>query len=68
MVYKVVKPVYGITQAGRRWQRTLFPWMLEQGFTQCQSDPCVFYKERPGEKGTEKLIVGVYVDDLWQLY
>ena len=25
MICKVVKPVYGMAQAGRRWQRTLFP-------------------------------------------
>ena len=25
---KVEKPVYGMAQAGRRWQRSLFPWML----------------------------------------
>ena len=27
-ICKVEKPVYGMAQAGRRWQRSLFPWML----------------------------------------
>ena len=25
---RVEKPVYGMAQAGRRWQRTIFPWLL----------------------------------------
>eukprot|EP00965_Chrysotila_dentata_P024096 798626-Pleurochrysis_carterae.AAC.1 len=41
-VCKVVKPIYGMAQAGRRWQRSLFPWLLQWGFTQCTTDPCVF--------------------------
>ena len=36
MVAKVVKPIYGMSQAGRRWQRTLFPWMKEQGFVHAE--------------------------------
>eukprot|EP00965_Chrysotila_dentata_P257101 6212767-Pleurochrysis_carterae.AAC.3 len=45
-VCKVVKPIYGMAQAGRRWQRSLFPWLLQWGFTQCSTDPCVFTAER----------------------
>ena len=41
-VFRIKKPVYGMAQAGRRWQRTLFPWMLAHGFTQNASDECVF--------------------------
>ena len=45
---KVVKPIYGMAQAGRRWQRSLFPWLMskELGFTQSFHDPCVFIKNR----------------------
>eukprot|EP00965_Chrysotila_dentata_P096421 3186535-Pleurochrysis_carterae.AAC.1 len=39
-VCQVVKPVYGMAQAGRRWQRSLFPWLRDWGFRQCESDPC----------------------------
>ena len=78
-VCKVVKPVYGMAQAGRRWQRTLFPWLRgEDGvaggnLTQCESDPSVFFRRaRPQEAGStedcEILVVGVYVDDLFILY
>ena len=63
LVYRVVKPIYGMSQAGRRWQRTLFPWMTSQGFTQLHADPCLFIKR----EGKDVLIVGCYVDDLFCL-
>ena len=56
---RVVKPIYGLVQAGRRFQRTLFPWIVAQGFEQSSTDPCVFVW-----KGDEHLYVGVYVDDI----
>jgi hypothetical protein len=72
MICKVVKPIYGMAQAGRRWQRTLFPWLKEFGFAQCESDPCVFKCSRtmftPTGPREEKIILGVYVDDLAVLY
>ena len=78
-VCKVVKPVYGMAQAGRRWQRTLFPWLREEAgksggnLTQCESDPSVFFRRaRPhksdSNEACEILVVGVYVDDLFILY
>jgi len=70
---RVQKPIYGMAQAGRRWQRTIFPWFESQQFTQLDSDNCVFVKKRDsvGADGTprvEMLIVGCYVDDLFVLY
>jgi len=44
----VTRPVYGMAQAGRRWQRSIFPWLLEWGkdygyqMKQSQYDTCVF--------------------------
>ena len=68
LVCKVVKPVYGMAQAGRRWQRTLYPWLREFGFTSLDSDPSVFTVERemttPSGPRLERLHLGVYVDDL----
>ena len=65
-----MKPIYGMSQAGRRWQRTLFPWMKDNGFAQTDGDTCVFRKVRKDEKGaiTDELIVGCYVDDLCVCY
>eukprot|EP00965_Chrysotila_dentata_P061437 2034934-Pleurochrysis_carterae.AAC.1 len=45
-ICRVVKPIYGMAQAGRRWQRSLFPWLTSWGFKQSHSDPCVFSCER----------------------
>ena len=55
-----------MAQAGRRWQRTLFPWMKKQGFTQMEQDTCVFVKRNAATNDT--LIVGCYVDDLFTLH
>lgn len=63
-----------MAQAGRRWQRSLFPWLLEAGLRQLPSEPCVFLhheRSRPcagGGHREEWLIVGCYVDDLCVLY
>ena len=35
-ILKIVKPIYGIPQAGRRFQRSIYPWLRSQGF--CQLD------------------------------
>ena len=61
-VARIEKPIYGIQQAGRRLQRMLFAWLLDQGFKQLDdSDPCVFVREH---SDGEILTIGVYVDNL----
>jgi hypothetical protein len=71
-VYRIKKPIYGAAQSERRWQRTLFPWLLEYGFRQHADDSCVFsiYKavDTPSGPREEKLILGCYVDDLFCAY
>ena len=64
MVCKVTKPIYGMAQAGRRWQRSLYPWLQSFGFTRLHSDPNVFRLVR----GEETLIIGCYVDDMFTLH
>ena len=73
-VCKVVKPIYGMAQAGRRWQRSIFPWFTspDQGFHQSLADPCVFYKhgtttDGDGKDRSEVMMIGCYVDDLYVL-
>ena len=67
-ICRILKPVYGMAQAGRRWQRTLFPWLKDFGFAQTHSDQSVFTLERtmqtPKGPRRERIHVGVYVDDL----
>ena len=71
-ICRILKPVYGMAQAGRRWQRTLFPWLKDFGFTQTHSDQSVFTLERtmhtPSGPRHERIHVGVYVDDLATAY
>ena len=63
-VCKVVKPIYGIPQAGRRLQRRVFPWMVEKmGMRQLDdSDVCIFVYDDPS--GKETFTIGLYVDNL----
>lgn len=71
-ICRILKPVYGMAQAGRRWQRTLFPWLKDFGFAQTHSDQSVFTLERtmqtPNGPRRERIHVGVYVDDLAMVY
>ena len=69
----VQKPIYGMAQAGRRWQRTLFPWLTDElKFKQLHADPCLFEikstRNTPDGPREERLILGCYVDDLQVLY
>eukprot|EP00965_Chrysotila_dentata_P230226 6197652-Pleurochrysis_carterae.AAC.1 len=57
-----------MAQAGRRWQRSLFPWLLEFGFSQCKSDPCVFTPTETIDGTQQRLTLGCYVDNLFTLY
>ena len=62
LIAKVEKPIYGIQQAGRRLQRLLFAWLIDQGFSQLDdSDGCVFVRELASG---EIIRIGVYVDNL----
>ena len=63
-VWRVVKPIYGMQQGGRRWQRSLFPWIRSRGFSRCDADNCVFSMTT----AHDALCVGCYVDDLFILY
>ena len=61
---KILKPIYGIQQAGRRLQRMLFEWLKhpDRGFKSLDdSDPCIFTLKTPDG---EILTMGVYVDNL----
>ena len=61
-----------MAQAGRRWQRTIFPYLLRQGFDATDSDSCVFQRretvQTPSGPREETLLIGCYVDNLFTLY
>ena len=78
-ICRVEKPVYGMAQAGRRWQRTIFPWILawrgtgvngaSVQITQSKLDTCVFtcraQVSTPSGPRDEVLLLGIYVDDIF---
>lgn len=65
-----------MAQAGCRWQRSLFTWILDWNYgggriTQSESDVCVFHcrhrVDTPAGTRDEVLVIGCYVDDLFIL-
>lgn len=58
-VCKLKRSLYGLKQAPRCWNNTITEYILEIGFKQSESDPCLFKR---GE-GKHKLILALYVDD-----
>ena len=60
-VCKLIKSLYGLKQAGRRWYIRFAEVVREQGMQRCRSDACVFFiKDATGAIG----IIIVYVDDV----
>lgn len=55
-VCKLKKSIYGLPNASKDWNSCVTKVLIQLGFKQCISDPCVFVKP--------DLIVGLYVDDL----
>ena len=76
VVWRAQRPVYGMAQVGRRWQRSLYPWLLGFGLRQSEADPSVFYMRTTPDAhrhvdasiAADVLYVGCYVDDLFILY
>ena len=41
-VWKLKKSLYGLKQASRIWNQTISKTLISYGYTQCESDPCLF--------------------------
>ena len=54
------RSLYGLKQAGRLCSKLIHSRLHENGFNQCTTDMCLYYKQ----EGNNWAIVGVYVDDL----
>ena len=59
MVLKLEKSLYGLPQAPRNWYLLLHTYLIEQGFVQCPSDPCLYSLDKDGKRA----ILAIYVDD-----
>ena len=56
--YRQTGPIYGEASAPIRWESTIAPWLIEQGFERGCNEVCVFYH-------TERdLTLLLYVDDI----
>jgi hypothetical protein len=63
-VWLLLKSIYGLRQASRIWQETLHAALMELGFTQLESDPCVYIRYPQGEVGREEnIVIAIHVDD-----
>jgi hypothetical protein len=60
-VLKLSKALYGLLEAPRTWHQKLDVSLLSVGFQRCPSDPAIYCR---GDKSGQRLVVGVYVDDL----
>ena len=60
-VLKLLKSLYGLKQAGRRWYQKLVDIMSKLGFSRCAGDEAVFYR-RSLDNGV-LIIMLVHVDD-----
>ena len=58
-VCRLNKSIYGICQASRIWNQTLHNALIDFGFTQSTTDPCVYSHITP----SEYLIIAIWVDD-----
>ena len=61
LLLKLKKALYGTKQASRMWQLKLRDTLIQLGFSNSTTDPCLFVKEM---KDKTRMIVGVYVDDI----
>jgi hypothetical protein len=59
-VCKLNKAIYGLKQASRVWNKKLDTELKSIGFSQSESDPCVYIMNQ----GSDTIFLLVYVDDL----
>lgn len=59
-VCKLSKPIYGLKQASREWNKKLENSLKAAGLNQSHIDPCVYFKIQNGKM----LFIAIYVDDL----
>lgn len=60
-VLKLKKSIYGLRQSPRCWNSTLNEFLISLGFSQSDTDTCLYTKN---DKGKNLITIVVYVDDL----
>lgn len=60
MVCKLIRAIYGLKQASRRWNKRFDETIKKFGFTQKEDEPCVYKKV----SGSHVAFLVLYVDDI----
>ena len=67
-IYKLRKSLYGLKQASWNWNNDINQYLIDNGFTRLEADPCIYVKNIEtnvnGVRTTKYLIVALYIDDL----
>lgn len=58
-VCKLLRSLYGLKQAPRCWNECFGKFLINQGFTVSDADPCLYIRNQDGKL----LIIALYVDD-----
>jgi hypothetical protein len=61
-VYRLMKSIYGLKQAGHNWNKMINKIILDLGFKRSFSDPCLYYRRHQHSERMELILL--YVDDL----
>lgn len=61
-LYRLLKPLYGLKQAGRCWYKTLTKALKSLGLRQLHKESCMFVKNTTN--GKPSLVIGILVDDI----
>jgi hypothetical protein len=61
LVCRLKKSLYGLKKAPRQWYLKFDRFMIEQGYSRCHSDHCVYFKKLENESF---IILLLYVDDM----
>jgi hypothetical protein len=60
-IYKLLKYIYGLKQAGYEWQKNITAELLRLGYKQSNTDPLVFSRHT----GKRWIIMCIHVDDFY---
>ncbi len=60
MVCLLKRAIYGLKQSGRQWWSLIHGYIINMGFSQSNSDPCLYY----GKYHQEIIFIAIYVDDI----
>ena len=60
--FRLRTPMYGLRSSPRRWEDTLAPWLVSEGFKRGENEPSVFHRS------SDDVTIICYVDDLLILF